>query len=96
MKNACVQFSVRGDVDALTTEMKSKFFTISQETGIDIACQEENLFYRSRRLVAFDMDSTLIRVEVIGNFLDTHLSFSSIHKFKTYSSFQMNWLNFME
>lgn len=64
-ENACIQFSVRGEVQELS-EMKSKFFSISQETGIDIAVQEENLFYRNRRLVAFDMDSTLIQIEVIG------------------------------
>jgi phosphoserine phosphatase len=32
---------------------------------IDIAYQEDNMFRRTRRLVAFDMDSTLIEAEVI-------------------------------
>src|SRR5262249_27048378 len=33
--------------------------------NVDIAFQHDNVFRRYRRLVAFDMDSTLIRTEVI-------------------------------
>lgn len=61
---ACVEFSVRGgaaDWDALRRE----FMDISAELGVDVALQEDNVFRRNRRLVAFDMDSTLIQVEVI-------------------------------
>jgi len=70
-RNVCVQLSIRGDVENLT-EMKRKFFIISQETGIDIAVQEENLFYRNRRMVVFDMDSTLIQAEVIDELAKLH------------------------
>lgn len=45
--------------------MHAKFLHISQELDLDIAVQEDNLYRRSRRLVCFDMDSTLIQVEVI-------------------------------
>jgi len=61
---ACIEFSVRGtpsDVKA----MRTSFLSIAAEMGVDIALQEDNAFRRNRRLVAFDMDSTLIRVEVI-------------------------------
>ncbi len=61
---ACIEFSVRGkpgDVDA----MRRHFLRIAAEMGVDIALQEDNAFRRNRRLVAFDMDSTLIRAEVI-------------------------------
>jgi phosphoserine phosphatase len=61
---ACVEFSVRGgssDWDALRRE----FMEISAELGVDVALQEDNVFRRNRRVVAFDMDSTLIQVEVI-------------------------------
>jgi phosphoserine phosphatase len=61
---ACVEFSVRGTPDDLTA-LKSEFLTISGELGVDIAIQEDNAFRRNRRLVAFDMDSTLIAAEVI-------------------------------
>ena len=61
---ACVEFSVRGTPADLTA-LKSEFLAISGELGVDIAIQEDNAFRRNRRLVAFDMDSTLIAAEVI-------------------------------
>ena len=61
---ACVEFSVRGTPNDLTA-LKSEFLAISGEMGVDIAIQEDNAFRRNRRLVAFDMDSTLIAAEVI-------------------------------
>lgn len=38
---------------------------ISSDEGFDISLQEDNIYRRSRRLVCFDMDSTLIETEVI-------------------------------
>jgi len=61
---ACVEFSVRGTPKDLTA-LKREFLTISGTLGVDIAIQEDNAFRRNRRLVAFDMDSTLIAAEVI-------------------------------
>lgn len=64
MPRTCVEFSVRGtpaDISAL----KAAFLDISREQGIDIGFQEDNAFRRIRRLVCFDMDSTLIQAEVI-------------------------------
>ena len=61
---SCVEFSVRGnpiDVDA----MRRRFLQISQEDEFDISLQEDNVFRRCRRLICFDMDSTLIETEVI-------------------------------
>jgi phosphoserine phosphatase len=61
---AVVEFSVRGtptDQD----KMKKDFITLAGEIGIDIAFQEDNIYRRSRRLICFDMDSTLIQTEVI-------------------------------
>ncbi len=61
---ASVEFSVRGTPKnkALIREC---FIKAAQETGADIAFQEDNIFRRNRRLVCFDMDSTLIQTEVI-------------------------------
>ncbi len=59
-----VEMSLRGkpvDMEA----MKTRFIEISGSTGIDIAFQKDNIFRRTRRLVCFDMDSTLIQAEVI-------------------------------
>jgi len=61
---ACIELSVRGhplDVDA----MKERFMEISQQFGVDVSFQEDNIYRRNRRLVVFDMDSTLIQQEVI-------------------------------
>ncbi|MBS2099985.1 phosphoserine phosphatase SerB [Carboxylicivirga linearis] len=59
-----VEFSVRG-TPKNSEGMKQEFMSISKEFGIDIAFQADNIFRRNRRLVCFDMDSTLIQTEVI-------------------------------
>ncbi len=61
---ACVEFSVRGTPTDIAA-IRSKFLDISAELVADIAFQEDNIFRRNRRVVAFDMDSTLIQAEVI-------------------------------
>lgn len=61
---AVVEFSVRGEpVDG--TKLKQDFIEVSKTTGVDIAFQADNIFRKNRRLVCFDMDSTLIQTEVI-------------------------------
>ncbi len=61
---ACVEFSVRGEPkDAV--QFKSALLELASEYDIDIAYQQDNIFRRNRRLVVFDMDSTLIDAEVI-------------------------------
>jgi len=61
---ACVEFSVRGEPkDAM--QFKSALLELASTYDIDIAYQEDNIFRRNRRLVVFDMDSTLIDAEVI-------------------------------
>lgn len=60
---ASVEFSIRGVVDQ--SALRAEFLEISSELGVDIAVQEDTPFRRNRRLVAFDMDSTLIEAEVI-------------------------------
>ncbi|MDR9405711.1 MAG: phosphoserine phosphatase SerB [Spiribacter sp.] len=61
---ACLELKLRGepaDADA----MKAAFLSISQQMAIDISFQQDNFYRRNRRLVVFDMDSTLINEEVI-------------------------------
>ena len=61
---ASVEFSVRGT--PLNRElMQRKFMEMSADLEMDISFQEENMFRRTRRLICFDMDSTLIETEVI-------------------------------
>ncbi|MHB8763414.1 MAG: phosphoserine phosphatase SerB [Deferrisomatales bacterium] len=61
---ACIELSVSGE-PADTGAMLAAFMDVSQATGIDVAFQKDNLYRRHRRLVVFDMDSTLIQQEVI-------------------------------
>lgn len=61
---ACVEFSVRG-ADADTGPLREAFLRAASDLDVDIAFQEDNIFRRNRRLVVFDMDSTLIEAEVI-------------------------------
>ncbi len=59
---ACVEFSLRGEPGE---NFRSDLMALGAEMDIDIAVQEDGIFRRNRRLVAFDMDSTLIDTEVI-------------------------------
>ncbi len=61
---ASVELSIRGDVPDLTM-LHTHFLEAAQALDIDIAIQEDNIYRRNRRLVCFDMDSTLIQTEVI-------------------------------
>lgn len=61
---ACVEFFVSGALKN-TDQVRQRFLELATQLGADIAFQEDNLFRRSRRLVCFDMDSTLIEAEVI-------------------------------
>jgi phosphoserine phosphatase len=62
--NACVEFSVRGKPDSVAS-LRSDFMDLSARLNIDIAFQRDSVYRRNRRLVCFDMDSTLIEAEVI-------------------------------
>ncbi|MEM7626352.1 MAG: phosphoserine phosphatase SerB [Planctomycetota bacterium] len=63
-RRACVEFWLRGeptDNDA----MHERFMQLGHELALDIAWQKDDVYRRSRRMVVFDMDSTLIQAEVI-------------------------------
>ncbi|MFB6343596.1 phosphoserine phosphatase SerB [Saccharicrinis sp. FJH62] len=68
---SCVQLSVRGFLSDKALMQKS-FMDLSKEQGIDVAFQEDNIYRRNRRLVCFDMDSTLIQTEVIDEMAERH------------------------
>lgn len=61
---ACVEFSARGNIEG-TAALRSAFMELGARLDADIAFQEDNVYRRNRRLVCFDMDSTLIEHEVI-------------------------------
>ncbi len=61
---ACVEFGLSGQLlDAQA--LRADCLKLSTKLSIDIAVQEDNAYRRNRRLVCFDMDSTLIEQEVI-------------------------------
>ncbi len=63
---ACIELSVKGSPEN-EGQFRKELFKISEETGIDIAYHIEDIFRRGRKLVVFDMDSTLIQAEVIDH-----------------------------
>lgn len=64
MRRTAIEFWVRGQVKEMSV-MHATFLNLSHVMEIDIAIQDDNVFRRNRRLVCFDMDSTLIQNEVI-------------------------------
>lgn len=61
---SCIELSIRGTV-VDETQLKADFMNLADQQNIDIAFQEESMYRRMRRLICFDMDSTLIQTEVI-------------------------------
>ena len=61
---ASVEFSVRGTPKD-KEKMKADFLKLTTELQVDISFQEDSMYRRMRRLICFDMDSTLIETEVI-------------------------------
>jgi len=63
-RRTAIEFWVRGNVEDVSV-MHATFLNLSHVMDVDIAIQEDSVFRRNRRLVCFDMDSTLIQNEVI-------------------------------
>jgi len=62
---SCIEVSVRGFLDAgKRSSMQDALMTLSHD-GLDISFQQDDIYRRSRRLICFDMDSTLIHTECI-------------------------------
>lgn len=66
---SCIELSVRGTPQNLNL-IHEKFVNLSGELDIDISFQKDNIYRRNRRLICFDMDSTLIKTEVIDELAD--------------------------
>ncbi len=60
----CVELSASGDLSS-EDDMRAALLALTHVYDIDVAFQHDNVYRRNRRLVAFDMDSTLIQTEVI-------------------------------
>lgn len=66
---SCIELSIRGTVENFK-DLQKEFMRLSSQHQIDIAFQEESMYRRMRRLICFDMDSTLIQTEVIDELAD--------------------------
>jgi phosphoserine phosphatase len=60
----CVELSASGLIRS-EDDMRAALLALTHTFDVDIAFQHDNVYRRNRRLVAFDMDSTLIQTEVI-------------------------------
>lgn len=67
----CIEISARGPLgDA--ARLRRELLALSTRLEVDVAYQEDSIFRRHRRLVVFDMDSTLIEAEVIDELAKEH------------------------
>ena len=61
---SCIEFSLRGNPKNRSL-MQSKLMHLASEQEIDFSFQRDDMYRRMRRLICFDMDSTLIQTECI-------------------------------
>ena len=61
---ACIEFSVRGTPNNRQS-VQEELMKLSRDLDMDFSFQLDDMYRRMRRLICFDMDSTLIRTEVI-------------------------------
>ena len=70
---ACVEFSVRGFLSAEDrVALQRNLMAMSEESGMDFSFQRDDMYRRMRRLICFDMDSTLIQAECIDELARRH------------------------
>jgi phosphoserine phosphatase len=68
-QTACVQITVSGKIDDPGV-LRAELLNIHADTGIDISFYVDDIYRYARRLVVFDMDSTLIQGEAIDELAD--------------------------
>jgi len=61
----CVELTATAAADVDEDRVRTELARLTETGDLDVAFQHDSIFRRNRRLVAFDMDSTLIRGEVI-------------------------------
>lgn len=66
---ACIEFSVRGTPNN-RAQMQEDLMKLSRDLEMDFSFQLDDMYRRMRRLICFDMDSTLIKTEVIDELAD--------------------------
>lgn len=66
---ACIELSVRG-TPRNREELQKNLMSLSSQLQMDFSFQQDTMYRRMRRLICFDMDSTLIETEVIDELAD--------------------------
>jgi phosphoserine phosphatase len=66
-----IEMSLRGDPTD-SAALKADLLAAADELVFDFSVQRDTVYRRNRRLVAFDMDSTLIDAEVIDELAELH------------------------
>ena len=70
---ACVEFSVRGFLSPEDRHsLQKELLNLSAESEMDFSFQKDDMYRRMRRLICFDMDSTLIQAECIDELARRH------------------------
>jgi len=68
---ACVEFSIRGTLEDKVA-LQKELMSMSRSSGMDFSFQKDDMYRRMRRLICFDMDSTLIQTECIDELARRH------------------------
>ena len=63
-ERSCIEFSLRGKLEDRSA-LQQELMKISSKNDMDFSFQKDDMFRRMRRLICFDMDSTLIQTECI-------------------------------
>jgi len=74
----CVELALSLAPESDAGALKRSLLAVAGEGGFDCALQRETLLRRSKRLVVMDMDSTLIRIEVIDELARAHGVFDRV------------------
>ncbi len=70
---ACVEFSLRGFLSADDKKaLQQDLMAMGTEAGMDFSFQKDDMYRRMRRLICFDMDSTLVQAECIDELARRH------------------------
>ena len=69
---SAVDILTRAEKPVQFNEIKTALLTISNTHKIDVAFLKDNVFRYNKRLIVFDMDSTLIQAEVIDEMAKVH------------------------
>ncbi|MFZ4714314.1 MAG: phosphoserine phosphatase SerB [Bacteriovoracaceae bacterium] len=69
---SAVDIMIRAEEPVVYQDIKTTLLSVSNTHQIDVAFMRDNVFRYNKRLIVFDMDSTLIQAEVIDEMAKVH------------------------